>query len=119
MTTINKKRSGDENIGKLIVFAITIVIAIGLVGLVSFFYTENRQVAVNTAVLSSTTSSAENIEDLVAACAGATGITYNAISNVYTMVAPTDATACQAALVDLKGINTPVVAGTDVTYSVN
>ncbi len=130
MTTINKKRSGDENIGKLIVFAITIVIAIGLVGLVSFFYTENRQVAVNTAVLSSTNSNSADIVAVLAnssatdACtASGSGFTidFNAISNLYTLenVSTGEEAGCTARLNGLKGINNAAAGTLEVTYSVN
>lgn len=83
MNTLNKRRSGDENIGKLIVFAITIVIAIGLVGLVSYFYTQSRQAAVDTGILGSTSSSAADIAKVLT-CATANSISYDAIANVYT-----------------------------------
>lgn len=122
MTTINKKRSGDENIGKLIVFAITIVIAIGLVGLVSFFYTESRQQAVNTAVLSSTNSTPAEIlaiPGLTTACAGVTGISYNAISNNYALVGVTTPAGCDTALGLVKWVKTPAVDGALVTYKMN
>jgi len=66
----NKRRAGDENIGKLIVFAITIVIAIGLVGLVSYFYTQSREQAVNTSILSSTNSTPAEITSIAALTTG-------------------------------------------------
>lgn len=91
MNTLNKRRSGDENIGKLIVFAITIVIAIGLVGLVSYFYTQSREAAVTNGILGSTASSSTEIKQVLdkyftTSCAGtAATISYEAISGVYTL----------------------------------
>jgi len=120
MVTMNKRRSGDENIWKLIVFAITIVIAIWLVGLVSYFYTESRQQAVNTSILSSTNSTAAEIANVADACTAAV-ITYWAVDNLYTMTV-TDAaaaTACQVQLALIKWVKTPTAVGTTVTYKMN
>lgn len=87
---INKRRAGDENIGKLIVFAITIVIAIGLVGLVSYFYTQSREAAVNTGVLGSTSSTNADIIKLdgLKSCT-ASAVEYDAISNLYSLTGTT------------------------------
>lgn len=110
MNTLNKRRSGDENIGKLIVFAITIVIAIGLVGLVSYFYTQSREAAIVSGVLGSTASSAADIQKvpgLSSACAGSPKISYDAIGNVYTVLGATSDSACETAIRGLKGVGTP------------
>lgn len=92
MDMLNKRRSGDDNIGKLIVFAITIVIAIGLVGLVSYFYTQSRQAAIVTWILGSTSSNAVEIDKLAALSTTdyfgpncATSIQYDAIANTYAL----------------------------------
>jgi hypothetical protein len=103
---INKRRAGDENIGKLIVFAITIVIAIGLVGLVSYFYTQSRQVAVNTSILGDVNSSTGDIAKVLPSCTNGS-ITYDAIQNTYTM----SGTTCDVSTV--KGIK-----GTSASYQI-
>jgi hypothetical protein len=58
---LSLKRKWDENIWKLIVFAITIVIAIGVVSLVSYFYLQSKGDAVVNAVLNSPSSSPEEL----------------------------------------------------------
>lgn len=107
---INKRRAGDENIGKLIVFAITIVIAIGLVGLVSYFYTQSREAAVNTGVLGSTSSTPADLKK-VAKCTGTdVKVAYDAISNNYSLTGTT--TDC-----DISGLKW--VSGTLTGYTLS
>lgn len=117
----NKKRSGDENIWKLIVFSITIVIAIWLVGLVSYFYNTSRQQAVDISVLSSINSSSNEIQGVVPDCSG-TGvqIQYNAITNQYSMTLEDNETAvaCEAGLSGIKWVRTSTVTGNTVTYEI-
>jgi hypothetical protein len=84
---LNLQRKGDENIGRLIVFAITIVIAIGVVSLVSYFYNQNRENAATTATVFSQTATVadfEKLELVVAAEAGAVDVSYSALDGVYT-----------------------------------
>jgi hypothetical protein len=113
---INKRRAGDENIGKLIVFAITIVIAIGLVGLVSYFYTQSREAAVNTGVLGSTSSTNADIIKVkgLGSCT-ASGVTYDAISNVYSF--DNGAVAANAGPCNVTGLKGVTVSGSGYTLS--
>ena len=102
MTYLNKKRSGDENIGKLIMFSITIIIAVGLVGLITYFYNSSRQNAVAGSVLGSSASSVKDINNVIknitesstSGCAWADSFTYNAISWKYTIHNVTTASDC-------------------------
>lgn len=110
MVMINKRRSGDENIWKLIVFAITIVIAIGLVGLVSYFYTQSRQAAVNTGVLGSTSSTATEILKIMPSCS-ATWVVYDAIANRYSFVGGQDASGPVGTLCGVSGLKWVTVSG--------
>lgn len=53
---INKQRSWDENIWRLIVFAITIIIAVWVLGLLGYFYTQYQEEARVMSVMSSSSS---------------------------------------------------------------
>jgi uncharacterized membrane protein len=85
---LNLQRKGDENIGRLIVFAITIVIAIGVVSLVSYFYNENRENAATTATVFSQTASVSDLDKLnlltTTVTNEAVDIQYSALDGVYT-----------------------------------
>ncbi len=58
---LKKVRKWDENIGKLIVFAVTIIIAVGVLGTLAYFYNQSREKSVKLSVLSSTASTAADI----------------------------------------------------------
>lgn len=113
MVMINKRRTGDENIWKLIVFAITIVIAIGLVGLVSYFYTQSREAAVNTWVLGSTSSTLTEIAKIMPLCT-ATWVIYDAISNKYSFAGGQDASTGNCSVSALKWVT---LSGSGYTLS--
>ena len=61
---LKKVRRWDENIGKLIVFAVTIIIAVGVLGTLAYFYNQSRENATQLSVLTSTTSSADDLTNL-------------------------------------------------------
>lgn len=115
MNYLNTKRSGDDNIWKLIVFAVTIIIAIGLVGLVTYFYNQSRQQAVATGVLGSTSSTQADIRKLpnLGNCE-ATAITYDAIANTYSLSGATSLTSGNCNLSNVKGVT---VSGSGYTLS--
>ena len=82
-----KRRKGEENIGRIIVFAITIVVAVGLTAIISYFFNKYRNQAIDLAVLTSTTSSLEDITDR-GFCSDSTTtayIKYNAYTDQYTL----------------------------------
>lgn len=84
MKTIARKRLWDENIGKLIMFSVTIIIAVGLVGLLTFFYNESRTSTTQMSVLWNANSTATNISDAWFCTASASNtIAYNPISGTY------------------------------------
>jgi len=66
---LKKVRKWDENIGKLIVFAVTIIIAVGVLGTLAYFYNQSRKNATELSTLTSTTSSASDLINLKF-CAG-------------------------------------------------
>ena len=61
---LTKMRRWDENIGKLIVFAVTIIIAVGVLGTLAYFYNQSRKTATQMAVLTSTSSSISDLTGL-------------------------------------------------------
>ena len=62
--TFGKQRSWDKNIGRLIVFSMTIIIAVGFLGLLAFFYNESREDAAEVSVLAGQTSTYQEIRDI-------------------------------------------------------
>lgn len=77
-----KQRSWDENIGRLIVFAMTIIIAVWLVWLLAYYYDERREQAVQMAVLWSSAATLEELENIwvVKENAYSGGVHYDTIS---------------------------------------
>ena len=109
MTYLNKKRSGDENIGKLIMFSITIIIAVGLVGLITYFYNSSRENAVAGSVLGSSASTVTELQDVLEnvtwsnKCNTISNFDYNAISWIYSFDTSGNATwDCDAVIDDAK-----------------
>ena len=77
-----KKRAWFENVGRLVVISMTIIIAVGVVGLFWHFFMENRQSAVDMSVLASSTDNSEALLDLWI-CENPGSIDINAIANTY------------------------------------
>lgn len=80
---LNKKRSADENIGKLILFSITIIVALWLAWLVTFFYQNAKEKEIYSSVLLDVRSTHQdvNLLDWFEWCTY--GISYNAITWIY------------------------------------
>ena len=117
---INKVRKWDENIWKLIVFAVTIIIAVGVLGTLAYFYNQSRKNAVNLSLLTSTTSSTS---DLTGAgfCTGTTTaayVTYTPISDKYTLTC-SGGTVGEEEVKAVKWIRDVNVNGDTATYEVN
>ena len=84
---LTKVRKWDENIGKLIVFAVTIIIAVGVLGTLVYFYNQSRENATNLSVLTSTTTSLDDLKE-IKFCTDATTVwkvTYKPVANKYTL----------------------------------
>jgi len=83
---LTKMRSWDENIGKLIVFAVTIIIAVGVLGTLAYFYNQSRDNAVMKSLITSTATKWADLETK-GLCSGTTVgyVTYSAIANKYTL----------------------------------
>ena len=84
---VNKERSWDENIGRLIVFAMTIIIAVWVLGVLAYFYAENREEAAAMSVLGSTAATSQDLVDIWV-CADDNDdnqVEYNAVSWEYTV----------------------------------
>ncbi len=80
---LTKVRKWDENIGKLIVFAVTIIIAVGVLGTLAYFYNQSRDTASKMAVITSINS---DINDLkaIGVCTGSTwAVKYDARTGMY------------------------------------
>ena len=95
----NKERSWDENIWRLIVFAITIIIAVWVLGILAYFYQEHQEEAAVMSVLGSSSSDLTDLEDAGFLHEQDDGedawIEYNAIADEYTMWTDDDsATLC-------------------------
>ena len=85
---LTKMRRWDENIGKLIVFAVTIIIAVGVLGTLAYFYNQSRENATELSVLTSTTSSTADLTGLWFCTASDTTsahISYSPINDQYTI----------------------------------
>jgi len=82
---LKKVRSWDENIGKLIVFAVTIIIAVGVLGTLAYFYNQSRNNAIMESLLTSTATKWADLKTK-GLCGNDTGyITYDAMINKYTL----------------------------------
>jgi len=86
-TLLTKMRKWDENIGKLIVFAVTIIIAVGVLGTLAYFYNQSRKTASKIAVLTSINSSADDLAALKV-CTGDSSakVKYDARTGIYGVV---------------------------------
>ena len=89
-TLLKKVRRWDENIGKLIVFAVTIIIAVGVLGTLAYFYNQSRKNAVVQSLITSTATKGEDLAKDIsgegALCTNKTGyVTYDAMDNEYTL----------------------------------
>ena len=62
--TLNKKRSGDENIGKLIILSVTIIIAVWFAWLITYFYQVSKEKEIYLSVLLDVKSTPENVNEL-------------------------------------------------------
>ena len=84
---MNKVRKWDENIWKLIVFAVTIIIAVGVLGTLAYFYNQSRNNAVNLSILTSTTSSTADLKNAGFCDDNTTSayVSYTPISDEYTL----------------------------------
>ncbi len=82
---LKKVRRWDENIGKLIVFAVTIIIAVGVLGTLAYFYNQSREKSVKLSVLSSTASNTNDIVSQGFCSSGTTTayITYDPLQDMY------------------------------------
>ena len=83
-TLLTKVRKWDENIGKLIVFAVTIIIAVGVLGTLAYFYNQSRDTASKMAVLTSINSSANDLK-AIGVCTGDAdaAVKYDARTGIY------------------------------------
>ena len=84
---LKKVRRWDENIGKLIVFAVTIIIAVGVLGTLAYFYNQSRQNATELSVLTSTTSSVSDLTGLGLCNSNTTQayVSYTPVTDQYTL----------------------------------
>jgi len=86
---LTKKRSWDENIGKLIVFAVTIIIAVGVLGTLAYFYNQSRKSATELSVLTSTQSSANDLKSLKFCSSSDWYVSYDPITDIYWLTCTT------------------------------
>ncbi len=115
---LTKMRSWDENIGKLIVFAITIIIAVGVLWTLAYFYNQSRKTATNMSVLTSTSSSIGNLTGLNFCDSADTTwyVTYSPINDQYTLnCSGADADAVKA----VRWIINVTTGSNKVYYKVN
>jgi hypothetical protein len=82
---LTKVRRWDENIGKLIVFAVTIIIAVGVLGTLAYFYNQFRENSIKLSVLTSTSSSTDDLKKLGFCSSGTTEgyIKYDPVKDIY------------------------------------
>ncbi len=119
---LTKMRRWDENIGKLIVFAVTIIIAVGVLGTLAYFYNQSRETATKMSVLTSTSSSTADLTWLWF-CTGSTKsafISYTPIKDQYTLTCSGGDTS--STIQDVRGIiDASGCGGTNssCTYKVN
>jgi len=60
---LTKVRKWEENIHKLIIFAMMIIIAVGVLGTLAYFFNQSRQVAAKISILTATNSSSTDLKD--------------------------------------------------------
>ena len=82
-TLLKKVRRWDENIGKLIVFAVTIIIAVGVLGTLAYFYNQSRKNATELSTLTSTTSSKADLVGLKFCKDWDAHVNYDPIKDMY------------------------------------
>ena len=116
---LTKMRRWDENIGKLIVFAVTIIIAVGVLGTLAYFYNQSRETATQMAVLTSTSSSISDLTWLKFCGQDDTTwyVQYSPVSDQYTLNckdASWDAVKKVKWIIDVDQVSTD-----KVTYKVN
>jgi hypothetical protein len=81
-----KQRAWDENIWRLLVFAVTIIIAVWVVWLLAYFYNTSKNAARDQAVLTNTASSSQDLFDGEFCSTNAGNVvTLNAINGQYTL----------------------------------
>ena len=117
---LKKVRRWDENIGKLIVFAVTIIIAVGVLGTLAYFYNQSRENATQLSVLTSTTSSVSDLTGLGFCDSNTTSahISYTPVKDQYTLYC--DQGANEDKVKAVRGIIDVTTSGTDyVIYKVN
>jgi len=120
---MQKMRSWDENIGKLIVFAVTIIIAVGVLGTLAYFYNQSRTNSTAMAVLTSTTTSVADLKGAGFCDSNSTtgSVSYTPITNKYTL--DCGAWKVTSSVATVKGITTDTSCDptTDATctYHVN
>ena len=128
---LTKMRSWDENIGKLIVFAVTIIIAVGVLGTLAYFYNQSRETATKMSVLTSTSSSSTDIGTMWF-CPGSTDnyVEYDPISDKYGLVCSWTVTndnltkvKAVHGIINAVKVTTPAtsgaLSGAQITYKVN
>jgi hypothetical protein len=107
---LTKVRRWDENIGKLIVFAVTIIIAVGVLGTLAYFYNQSRENATKLSVLTSTTSNLKDLQDAGFCKDDATEgkVVYQPIKDQYTLYCYSGSTGYvdSAKIEKVKGITT-------------
>ena len=123
-TLLTKMRRWDENIGKLIVFAITIIIAVGVLGTLAYFYNQSREVAAKMSILTATNSSSTDLKDS-GFCDSTTGrVLYDPLTWIYGLDCAGITTGNKDAITKVKGIVAATCsdnitgAGADYCYKV-
>jgi len=103
---MQKMRKWDENIGKLIVFAVTIIIAVGVLGTLAYFYNSSRKNAVALSTLTSTSSSSADLKTLWFCKTTATWnyVKYDPISDTYGLVCSGTSAVSVSAVSAVKGV---------------
>jgi len=99
---LTKVRKWDENIGKLIVFAVTIIIAVGVLGTLAYFYNQSRQNATELSTLTSTTSSKADLVWLNFCADWDAHVNYDPIKDMYGLTCA--AGVGTKAVTDVRGI---------------
>ena len=115
---LTKMRRWDENIGKLIVFAVTIIIAVGVLGTLAYFYNQSRKTATQMSVLTSTSSSISELTSLnfCPSTDNTWFVSYSPINDQYTL----NCSGADAAEVKKVRWIVSVTTGTnEVLYKVN
>jgi L-cysteine desulfidase len=106
----------------LIVFAVTIIIAVGVLGTLAYFYNQSRQNATELSVLTSTTSSVSDLTGL-GFCEGtslsAAYVSYTPVTDQYTLTC--SGGTASSTVCDVRGIIDCTCDGSkeSCTYKVN